>query len=737
MNLKLDPHGNIALDAYFPEIRRRTLQVSPDGGFFDHKDFLIAARRSRPGDCILIPTGTFPTSNFTKSLEVAALHGSQATLVPERGILTLSSDALFFRGITFGTEDAPIKISITRGLVVFMDCRVFGEVEATGPSTEIALSRSALSGGEIGLRLKKRAAACLHSTAFTAFQTGIQTEEGSSLDIRFSRFANCQSASTETLGMGLQTTGTELEITGCRFIGNDIGAQVRSPRRTEILHTAFRGQNVASLLIEGNSPTEKVRLRNCRFQRQPSGSQAQLNASNVHVELENCEFLFSPAVGVRATDAVLNLVSCRFDASESPGLLTQQTVLSAVHTQFESSGVSVELHAGEAHFNKCLLTGDVLEDDNKVNWQTSPNFTNCQSLSEWRVNESGQEPLNSFLKQFETLAGLASVKPQVEQLLRELQGLLLCREAGQPVTLAPYRFFMAGDTGSGRSAVTDLLTQAFLKYGILTQGQTVQCSFHDLISYDEQGLRLLAESVRGGVLLIRRGSQPVPLLSEQQRRIIPDRGLKLKRLNDLIGNSGVIIVHGDRTLLRQLSAADESLRQIFRLFYDFPTYTSAELASIVIELCRQHQIHLSDECTLKLDVGFHVTHDRKDRRYQNATGAEELFQACQTRYLERISHSGVIDRQLLPEDIVFPYDRAIAEILISSPGFVSKCPHCNTLHPWQVGLPDRLICGGCGQLFKPETGTWLGRNSPPTSDEEPPQPDPRQRFTHRRIADIT
>lgn len=737
MNLKLDPYGNIALDAYFPEIRRRTLQVSPDGGFFDHKDFLTAARRSRPGDCILIPTGAFATRNFAKSLEVAALHGSQATLVPERGILTLSSDALFFRGITFGTEDAPIKISITRGLVVFMDCRVFGEVEVIGPATEIALSRSALSGGEIGLHLKKGAAACLHSTAFTAFQIGIQADEGSFLDIRYSRFANCQSASAETPAMGLHTAGSELKITGARFIDNDIGAQLRSPQRTEILHTAFRGQNAAGLLIEGISPTEKVLLQNCRFQKQSSASQAQLTASNVHVELENCEFLSSPTVGIHAAGAVLHLVSCRFDANESPGLVTQQTTLTAGHTQFESTGVAVEMHAGEAHFNKCLLTGDVLENDNKVSWQTSPNFKDCQSLSEGRATESGQEPLNSFLTQFEALAGLTTVKLQVEQLLRELQGLLLCRQAGQPVTLAPYRFFMAGDIGSGRSAVTQLLIQAFLKYGILTQGQTIQCSFHDLIGYDEQGLRLLAESVRGGVLLIRRGSQPIPLLSEQQRRIIPDRGLKLKRLNDLIGTSAVIIVHGDRTLLRQLSAADEPLRQIFRLFYDFPTYTAAELAAIVIELCRLHQIQLSDECTLKLNVGFHVTHDRKDRRYQNATGAEELFQACQTRYLERISHSGVIDRQLLPEDIVFPYDRAIAEILTSSPGFVSKCPHCDTLQPWQVGLPDRLLCGGCGKFFKPETGTWLGRNSQPPPDEEPPQPEPRQRFTHRRIADIT
>jgi hypothetical protein len=168
----------------------------------------------------------------------------------------------------------------------------------------------------------------------------------------------------------------------------------------------------------------------------------------------------------------------------------------------------------------------------------------------------------------------------------------------------------------------------------------------------------------------------------------------------------VVILAGERDLVRRLLRPSAALDRTFRNSFSFQGYGPVELVTLFARHCEREHISLSPDTVRALLLAFHLYSDRKDRRFANTQGVGVLFEASQRRYLERCSLANRFDLLMEPRDLDIPQDKALRTALDRSPAFVTFCPSCSKENPWLPGLPPRTVCLHCEATYSANWGVW-------------------------------
>jgi hypothetical protein len=195
------------------------------------------------------------------------------------------------------------------------------------------------------------------------------------------------------------------------------------------------------------------------------------------------------------------------------------------------------------------------------------------------------------------LQGLESVRSQLEPVFAVLRAEQGRRSAGLEVRRAAWKnLVFTGGPGSGKSRTAAAVGQAYKKLGVLSHGRVLQLAAADLAG-DRPGEtgKLAAEAFRqaaGGILMIN---------DAHAWERLPDRGEQvLRRLyenlndsRDLPGLEVAVIMAGQAEPLRALLRENPPLAARFRAVIDFPGYTPAQLAAILVALADEAGLMLT------------------------------------------------------------------------------------------------------------------------------------------------
>ncbi|WP_329791566.1 AAA family ATPase [Lentzea sp. DG1S-22] len=274
-----------------------------------------------------------------------------------------------------------------------------------------------------------------------------------------------------------------------------------------------------------------------------------------------------------------------------------------------------------------------------------------------RESGKGDQGLDALLAELENLVGLAGVKREVETLVRLHQMAERRAAAGLPSPPLGRHLIFAGPPGTGKTTVARLYGKILTALGVLRSGQLVEVARADLVASVIGGTALKTterfEAALGGVLFI----DEAYTLAQGGGGTGPDFGREaidtLVKLMEDHRDDVVVIVAGYTNDMRSFLAANPGLSSRFSRTIEFADYSSAELVTIVENLCTGNQYRLEFETRAALHTYF--TNLPRDAAFGNGRTARKVFEEMIGRQAYRLAEDDTADAvvltRLLPDDL--------------------------------------------------------------------------------------
>lgn len=727
--------------ALFNRERQKAIEVHRGGGFLACRDLRTALRKSRHGDRIDLPEGDFPATTIKKEVEVCALLGGEPVICPEgeEGLLRFSAARQIFSGVCFkGRDENPVRLECVGGVLILDRCVIEGalHIGETGTKTLVILRDCVVRahGKHPTVSVAGESRLCAMGTGFRGGCEIVLVERGGSA--RLSRCLLDVAPAPENNGQSplspfaLQATGAAVEIDGCRVTGAGAGVRLVECPQAFVRNSVFA--NLAAAALEVSASPEApgpFGVANTFFLAPEAVNGALVRFDVPAANFSRLNFSTSASDGMSLSGGTFALRHVCFEPSGGTQLQASAGRVEISACDFKGDGNSI-LFSGEIKANDSRIEGAVEESGVRVDTGSDPRFTRLDDAPESAGRKQADETIDAWMGELRDFIGLRKIKPRIEQILRQAHASYKRKLAGVPSDPPVLRFALSGNLGSGRMLVADYLARALQGLGILEHPEMAEIGMAEISRADGGQISQLAEKLRGRAVLaippqldLSMNGEPVSIARLQMNLI--------RLTEELRSDSCLMLLANRRHMLRIL--AQRGLHP-FPTFHhlEFEPYLPSQLAAIFSALCREHHIETPPEVQLKLILGFHMMHDRKDRRYANSRGVEEFRRICEARYFERISRLRIFDAPMAPEDIAFPFEAQIRRVMESSPALVSFCPHCNTEASWQPGLPLDIECAGCGQAFRPDWGVWTGSTIYAQLASGEVIPTPEERITNSR-----
>ncbi|WP_144720003.1 AAA family ATPase [Agrococcus jejuensis] len=268
----------------------------------------------------------------------------------------------------------------------------------------------------------------------------------------------------------------------------------------------------------------------------------------------------------------------------------------------------------------------------------------------------GQDELDRLLAELDELVGLDSVKRQVETLVRMHQMAERRAEAGLPSPPVSRHLVFAGSPGTGKTTVARLYGRILAALGVVRTGQLVEVARPDLVAAVIGGTAIKTSEqfgkALGGVLFI----DEAYALSKDGGSSNDFGGEAIDTLVKLMEDHRddvVVIVAGYTNDMRTFMAANPGLSSRFSRTIEFTDYSSAEMVTIVENLCRGN--HYSLEFETRAALHDYFTKLPRDETFGNGRTARKVFEEMLGRQAYRLGNAAEVDSltltRLVPDDL--------------------------------------------------------------------------------------
>ena len=217
-------------------------------------------------------------------------------------------------------------------------------------------------------------------------------------------------------------------------------------------------------------------------------------------------------------------------------------------------------------------------------------------------DEEDKKTLSDLISELNELVGLNSVKSKVNDLIAFQRIQLLREKNGLHSQKSTLHLAFTGNPGTGKTTVARIIGRIYKQLGLLSKGHFMEVSRTDLIAgYQGQTalkVKKVIEKAKGGVLFI---DEAYSLTENDHsdsygRECLTELTKALEDYRDDL----VVIVAGYTEPMNKFFASNPGLKSRFNTFIEFNDYSTEELLSILISMCKKNDYILSDEVKQKI-----------------------------------------------------------------------------------------------------------------------------------------
>ncbi|MCB9495530.1 MAG: AAA family ATPase [Fibrobacteria bacterium] len=265
-----------------------------------------------------------------------------------------------------------------------------------------------------------------------------------------------------------------------------------------------------------------------------------------------------------------------------------------------------------------------------------------------------QIELETAFAELEGLVGLTSVKEEVRKLANLLKVQMVRRDRGLGVVPIALHVVFTGNPGTGKTTVARIYARLLKGLGLLERGHLVETDRAGMVAgymgQTAEKVDSLVNQALDGVLFIDEAYNLTGTdSSDYGHEAISTLLSRMENHRDRL----VVVVAGYTADMARFLDSNAGLRSRFGRTWEFPDYSSREMAEIFLALCKRHQLELAHE-GLPL-LARHLKTIPRDRNFGNARTVRNLFEATighQADRLARMEALSDVDLQTLTaEDI--------------------------------------------------------------------------------------
>lgn len=278
----------------------------------------------------------------------------------------------------------------------------------------------------------------------------------------------------------------------------------------------------------------------------------------------------------------------------------------------------------------------------------------CLSEENW-MQLTGESGYRTPMETLDALVGMAHVKTELHNLAASM------RQVAPPPLRSSSRFaplpspanlggrnlniVIKGETGTGKTTLARMIAQLYYEWGLLPQGQLVECTASDLVSANiGQTASLVREQVQramGGVLFI----------DEAYTLCTNDHGQEAinQLVNDLSSFQGqfAVVVAAYPHEMDEFMRQNPGLPGRFATEFNLPAYTPEEMREIFCNLVAQDPdgVTIAPNFQEKMADFFVSWVGGRTRTWGNAREAGKLFQGMKTHACARgrgLGEAGIV-----------------------------------------------------------------------------------------------
>ncbi|CAN5372623.1 hypothetical protein BH09VER1_BH09VER1_06040 [soil metagenome] len=673
--------------------RRREILVDPEGGFFGTRTLAAALRKAAVGDIVLIPGGSYVAFELKRGIEIRSLAGTTAVI---KGTVTIESENVALHGLEIQAEPGQPAILVKKGSAVLDDCTIHGGVAAGSPGSKanIHLRSCLITGADEGVVVTDGSTAEVASSRIANCRHGISLFPKTSCAVYHSRIEACINIGQSEPGAGILADQATLYCEGTTFYGNGVGLYLKQCPSTRLVSSYFHSSE-ASAIIATASANEELHMHSCAVSHQDSGECAQIALNGGLASMEHCQVGTAPSSALSAENARLELIDSKFESRDDATLDLRSCHISASGLECRSRksfALGAAVCQGTVRQSRFFGVPPTQATD-------SPQLTFelCESGKPLEskvvaVDPTSPPTINHFIERTNDLVSQENIRNEMERLLRLAHAGQQRLQQGLPAIEQNFHCLFFGPPGTGKMVTAQLLAEGLHAFGAINIPAVAEISLENEVSM-AKGLEKDL-----GVVFLRAPEATGSTTDQAGARHFVETLLQRPKT--------VVILAGERDLVRRLLRPSTVLDRTFRNVFSFMSFGPVELVTLFARFCEKEHIPLSPDAVRALLLAFHLYSDRKDRRFANTQGVAVLFDATQRRYLERCSLANRFDLQLEPRDLDIPQDKALRTALDRSPAFITFCPSCSKENPWLPGLNPRTVCLHCEAAYAANWGIW-------------------------------
>jgi stage V sporulation protein K len=278
------------LASFFPETKLGQTVVDEGESHSETiRAFHRAVRRARKDEVILLPPGSYPAPDITRTVAIRALRPGTVRFDAQPGnpALALAFDGhLLLSGISFHVpSETQSAIVLKRGTVILTECHVWGGIEITGSSSALHLHGSWTGATPCGIESTKGATLEVSASSVTGCRVGITAVEGSKLSVLHSRIEGSAGPSPSEPGAGIHAEDSAVCLAGNLIAGNQIGVHLVKCRTSDISYSRFEQSGLVGLMASDGGP---LKVHGCSFAHQASNAYAHIVIEGIDATISHC-----------------------------------------------------------------------------------------------------------------------------------------------------------------------------------------------------------------------------------------------------------------------------------------------------------------------------------------------------------------------------------------------------------------------------------------------------------------
>lgn len=262
--------------------------------------------------------------------------------------------------------------------------------------------------------------------------------------------------------------------------------------------------------------------------------------------------------------------------------------------------------------------------------------------------EGDQELLNQYLDELNSLAGINSVKKQVNKLVTSLKVAKIRKSRGMNVMPKNLHSIFVGNPGTGKTVVARLLSKIFREMGLLEKGHLVEVDRSALVAgYEGQtSAKTLSviEKAIGGTLFIDEAYTLSKGSLDFGNEAIETLIKKMEDYQDKM----IVIAAGPPDEMKEFLNSNPGLQSRFGNNFTFNDFTPREMLEIALHISEENG-YLLDEGAWQLMLDLcSVLYNYRDKNFGNARTVKNiLYKAISNQEERLLTLSDIKDENLI------------------------------------------------------------------------------------------